>query len=103
MTDMAVGLEVYTVRHQMSADMEGTLRQIAAMGYEGLETAGGAVSLPASVRPLLDELGLRVFGIHASVSQLENDFDGTVAYCRALGTEHVTIAYTAPEVHRDVP
>lgn len=103
MTTIPIGLQTYTVRLQMADDPEGTLRQLATMGYDGLETFGGTTGLPLSTRPLLDELGLGVFGIHIGLAQLEEDVEGTAEYCHALGTEYVTIAYTSPEVHRDVP
>ena len=103
MTDLPIGLQTYTVRNEMKADLEGTLRQLAEMGYDGVETAGGTSGLPLSTRPLLDELGLGVFGIHAGLPDLEEKFEELVEYCRALGTEYVSVAYTSPEVHSDVP
>jgi sugar phosphate isomerase/epimerase len=102
MTDLLIGLQIYTVRSRMSADPEGTLRQLAEMGYGGLEAAGGPAGLPLSTKPLLDELRLPVFGVHTGLPQLEDDFEATLEYCRGLGAEYVTIAHTSPEVHRNV-
>lgn len=35
-----VALELYTVRDETKRDFEGTLRQVAQMGYAGVEFAG---------------------------------------------------------------
>ncbi len=35
-----IGLQLYTVRDQLSADFEGTLREIAGFGYQEVEFAG---------------------------------------------------------------
>ena len=40
MKDFKIGLQLYSVREDISADMDGTLKQIADMGYDCVEFAG---------------------------------------------------------------
>jgi sugar phosphate isomerase/epimerase len=48
-----MGLQLYTVRRAMGADLDGTLKTIASLGYEELETYG------------FDPGGLRYYGLAA--------------------------------------
>ncbi len=60
-----IGIQLYSVRENMAADFEGTLRKIAAMGYTGVETAGFPGSTPQKAKKLFDELGLKVTSSHS--------------------------------------
>lgn len=35
-----IGIQLFSVRDEMTADPEGTLKQIKEMGYDGVEFAG---------------------------------------------------------------
>lgn len=39
--NLSVGLQLYTVRELMEQDLQGTLQQIAALGFKNLESAAG--------------------------------------------------------------
>jgi sugar phosphate isomerase/epimerase len=63
-----VGLEMYSVRDALGKDAAGTVRAIAAMGYQGLEFyapyfAWSEVQAK-DMRKLLDELKIRCFSTH---------------------------------------
>src|SRR2546426_10366975 len=49
-----IGLQLYTVRHQMEKDFEGTIARVAATGYREVEFAGYFGRNPRDVRALLD-------------------------------------------------
>src|SRR2546422_149839 len=53
-----IGLQLYTVRHQMEKDFEGTIARVAATGYREVEFAGYFGRSPRDVRALLDQHGL---------------------------------------------
>ena len=57
---MHLGLQLYTLREALAADPRATLRQVAAAGYTHVELAD-AEQLP-TLRPLCEELGLRIRG-----------------------------------------
>jgi sugar phosphate isomerase/epimerase len=81
-----VALELYTVRDETKRDFEGTLRQVAQMGYMGVEFAGyGNLSAQAMVS-LLAETGLKVAGTHVGLDGLSGEkLDASISYCRAIG------------------
>jgi len=63
-----VGLEMYSVRNTMAKDLNGTVRAVAAAGYQGLEFYAPYFEwTPAQakdMRKLLDDLGVRCFSTH---------------------------------------
>lgn len=63
-----VGLEMYSVRDTMAKDLNGTVRAVAAAGYQGLEFYAPYYDwTPAQakdMRKLLDDLGIRCFSTH---------------------------------------
>jgi sugar phosphate isomerase/epimerase len=84
MADVPVALQLYTVREDAARDFVGTLDQVAAIGYLGVELAGYGPLTPADLRAKLDALGLTVAGSHIALARLENELDAVIAECRAL-------------------
>lgn len=63
-----IGLELYSVRNELKADLPGTVRAVAQMGYEGVEFFAPyfqwTPDYARQVRTLLDELKIRCFSTH---------------------------------------
>jgi sugar phosphate isomerase/epimerase len=53
-----VGMQLYTVRAELQKDFEGTLAQVAAIGYKEVEFAGYFTHTPQQVRDVLKKHGL---------------------------------------------
>lgn len=61
-----IALQLYTVRAQLAQDFRGTLEQVAAMGYAGVEMAGLPEGVTAvAARRLLADLGLAICAAHS--------------------------------------
>ena len=86
-----IGVQLYTVRDACERDLEGTLRTIAELGYEGVELYRGHE--PRALRALLDELGLAVAGRHVG---LDADVDALAADAEILGCSRVALAWIDP-------
>src|SRR2546428_9435711 len=63
-----IGLQLYTVRHQMEKDFEGTIARVAAIGYREVEFAGYFGRTPRDVRALMDHHGLLAPSSHVSLA-----------------------------------
>src|SRR5258705_3876452 len=63
-----IGVQLYTVRHQMEKDFEGTIARVAATGYQEVEFAGYFGRTPRDVRALLDHHGLSAPSSHVSLA-----------------------------------
>jgi sugar phosphate isomerase/epimerase len=84
-----VGLQLYSVRDALGKDFEGTLKQVAEMGFEGVEFAGGFGKYgkdPEGLRKLLDSLKLKAAGTHTGAGTLAGDkLKDTIAFYKTLG------------------
>src|SRR5882724_7113688 len=72
-----VGLEMYSVRDALGKDPAGTVRAVAAMGYEGLEFYAPYFAWTEAqakdIRKLLDELKIRCFSTHNDSDYFSRD------------------------------
>lgn len=59
-----VALQLYTVRDALAKGFEGVVRQVAEIGYAGVEVAGFGGTTPAAAARLFKSLGLQVPSIH---------------------------------------
>src|SRR2546425_3866867 len=59
-----IGLQLYTVRHELEKDFEATIAKVAAAGYQEVEFAGYFGKSPADVKALLDHHGLTAPSAH---------------------------------------
>lgn len=89
---MHYGLQLYSVRDQAIADMEGTLAAVAAMGYEAVEFAGFFGHSAETVAAWLKKYGLFVSGTHTSANDLVPEkVEETIAYHKAIGNQNIII------------
>ncbi|MFH8565561.1 sugar phosphate isomerase/epimerase family protein [Streptomyces sp. NPDC017988] len=80
-----LSVQLYSVRDQLTADRDGTLRRLADLGYGAVEPYD-VLADPKGLRASLDELGLTVSGAH--VVQLLGPEPGPVLDAvTALGTD----------------
>ncbi|MFC5652793.1 sugar phosphate isomerase/epimerase family protein [Paenibacillus solisilvae] len=92
-----IGLQLYTLRDETAKDFTGTLRQVAEMGYEGVEFAGYGNASAEEMRDLLNEIGLAAFGSHVSLQRLEENLDEEIAYLKTVGAKYVICPYLTAE------
>jgi len=69
-SSIPVGLELYSVRNQLHEDIDGTVKAVAQMGYQGVEFYAPyfdwSESQTRQIRKLLDDFGIRCFSTHNS-------------------------------------
>ena len=85
MSKIPVGLQMYTVRDICEKDFIGALRQVADIGYAGIELAGTYGLSASELRDVLDELDLKCAGSHTG----ERDLDQLVAFNQTIGCAYV--------------
>jgi sugar phosphate isomerase/epimerase len=87
---IAVGLQLYTVRAECRADFAGTLEQVAKLGYQGVEFAGYEGKSAREIRKMLDDHGLIICGTHTSYADLQpGKIDATIEFNRIIGNKFV--------------
>jgi sugar phosphate isomerase/epimerase len=93
----AIGLQLYSVKDELSADLLGTLQKLAAMGCRTVEAANFATNLnPAQLRAALDEVGMDCLSAHVPLPFLLGDLEPVIAEMKVLGVRYVVC--TAPWV-----
>ncbi len=93
-----VALELYTVRDETARDFVGTIRRVAAMGYQAVEFAGYGGLSAAEMRQLLAETGLKVAATHVGLAALEQDSAKEIAYCQEIGCSYLVMPWLAPDL-----
>jgi sugar phosphate isomerase/epimerase len=92
---LPIAAQLFTVRDAMSKDVSGTLRAVAALGYDGVEFAGLYDTPAAELRALLDELGLRAHSGHVALDLLEGDLDRTIETYATLDCRILVVPWLA--------
>lgn len=96
-----IGVQLYTLRDKIDNKdfgMAKTLREVAALGYEGVEFGGSFGEMDAaSLKPLLDELKLKTFSLHTNIDALQNTFDRVVEDALVLDARYLAIAWSGEE------
>lgn len=95
-----VGLQLYTVRSLMARDFEGTLAQVAGIGYREVEFAGYFGHTPAQVRAALARYGLTSPSTHIALPADDEAWKRTLGEANAIGHEWVTIAWLDAPLRR---
>jgi sugar phosphate isomerase/epimerase len=91
-----VGLMLYSVREDSARDFEGTVRAVAAMGFEGVEVFDLHGHSPDEVHGWLEELGLAAIGRHALLEAIETSLPELAEEARVLGWKRLTVAWIDP-------
>ena len=90
---LPLGLQLYSVREQLAKDYEGTLKQVGALGYREVESAGFYNRTPAQVKQAMDAAGLHCVSAHYSWSALAPDPDKVIAFVEELGVSYLICAF----------
>jgi len=101
-TRIPVGLELFSVRNALKQDLTGTVRAVAAMGYQCVEFYAPyfdwTESKAKEMRRLLDGLGIHCYSTHNNSSYLAPD---QISRARdlnlILGCKYVVMASSQPK------
>lgn len=107
MANVPVALQLYTVREDAARDFVGTLEQVAAIGYVGVELAGYGPLTAEMLRAKLDALGMVVAGSHIALARMETALPAVIRECHILGCPTLVCPFLPPErrtasAYRDV-
>ncbi|UCF36004.1 MAG: sugar phosphate isomerase/epimerase [Acidobacteriota bacterium] len=93
-----IGVQLYCVRRELAEDMEGTLAQIAAIGFQGVEFADYFGRSARELRALLDKNGLKCCGTHIMLEDMLGDkLEETIEFNQAIGNPYLIIRWLGEE------
>lgn len=93
---LPIALQLYSVRNAAEANLEATLREVKAMGYQGVELAGFCGKTPQEFAEFLKENGLVAVSAHVGFDDMRNDMAKVIADYKAIGCEYIAIPGIAP-------
>lgn len=94
---LPVALQLYTVRDEMQADFEGTIRKVKALGYDGVEFAGLFDKSAADIKALCEEVGLVPISAHVPLDDMVADPEGVLKDYAEIGCKYVVVPYLTEE------
>ena len=101
-----VGLELYSVRDALKQDPEGTVRNVAQMGYQVVEFYAPYFdwtdAQAKQMRKLMDDLGIRCNSTHNGAEQFDpKNISRARDLNLILGSKYVVLAWSDPKTGPD--
>lgn len=84
-----IGVQLYSVRHQMERDFEGTLAKVAEIGYREVEFAGFFNHPPQEVGAILNRCGLTAPSSHVNYKLLGADWPKALEAAQLVGQSFI--------------
>ncbi len=97
-----LGVQLYTVRNEMSKDFEGSLRKIAAIGYKQVEFAGYFNRTPQQVREILNRYGLESPSVHVPLYEIQTRLDKAIETAKIIGHNLIVCPWLDPNNHKSM-
>jgi sugar phosphate isomerase/epimerase len=100
---MPIGCQTWPVREMIAKDFPGTIKQLAAAGFQTIELcspvgyedsgfAGLAKYKGSELRKILSDAGVSCESSHFSMKELRDDQDGRLAWAKDVGLTQVLVA-----------
>lgn len=95
--ELAVSVQLWSVKDTLKKDFVGTLTKLADMGFNGVEFAGfygPYQEQPEALRQLLDSLNLKASAAHVGFDVLASDvIHKNLLFFKTLGINHVIVPW----------
>ncbi|MCC7208973.1 MAG: sugar phosphate isomerase/epimerase [Anaerolineae bacterium] len=93
-----IAVQLYSLREALAQDFEGVIRQLADMGYAGVEPFGLPDAIPPQAPALFKSLGLQVVASHSGLP-LGDQRSAVLDAAAALGLKYLICPWMDPNVH----
>jgi len=87
-----LGLQLYSVRQLLPKDFDGTLKDVGALGYREVESAGYFDHSPAEVKKAMAAANLHLVSAHHSSDDLHKRLDEIIAFDKEVGVTYLICA-----------
>ena len=96
---LPIMLQLYNVRDELGKDFDGTLKQVAGLGYKYVELALAQAygKTSAQFKASLDKVGLSAVSAHVPFQDMMKDPEGVIGFHLDIGCEYIVIPYLADE------
>ncbi|MCA0971510.1 sugar phosphate isomerase/epimerase [Halobacillus litoralis] len=101
MGNIPVAAQLYTLRNETAQDFKGTLKQVADLGFDGVEFAGFGGHSAEEVKEMLEEFGLQAASSHVPLADLKNRLDDVIQDQHTIGSSFVVCPYIEDRTEED--
>lgn len=113
MNKKEIGLQLYTLREELSKDVKGTLEKVAKSGYATVETYGFSIKdqfwglTPQQLKKILDDNGLKAVSGHYNLGSFLYDGNTTeliaaIEAAKVLKNEFLTVPWVDEPFRRNI-
>lgn len=95
-----VGVQLYTARDEMKADVARTLEKVAAIGYKEMEFAGYFGHSPKEIRVLLDKNGLTSPSTHLAYDVVQNRWAEALDAAHQIGQTYIVCPWLEDKIRQ---
>jgi sugar phosphate isomerase/epimerase len=88
-----LGLQLYSVREELPKDYEGTLKQIGAIGFKEVESAGYYNHTAAQVKQAMSSAGLHLVSAHYGSDDLHQKLDEIISFSKDVGVSYIICSF----------
>jgi len=100
---LPLGCQTWPVRQLIAKDFPGTIKQLAAAGFQSIEMcspvgyadsgfAGLAKYTPAELKKILSDAGVTCISSHFGIDELRKDQPGRIAWAKEVGLTQMLVA-----------
>jgi sugar phosphate isomerase/epimerase len=98
--DKSIGFQIWPVREALIKDFEGTLRQVASMGYETVEMCSPpgygfdklTIMTAREMSKYFKNAGLTCTSCHYQFKELQENLDARMAFAKELGLKQMIVS-----------
>ncbi|MBE6689072.1 MAG: sugar phosphate isomerase/epimerase [Ruminococcaceae bacterium] len=102
MSNLKIGLQLYSVRDKMEKDVDATLKAVKEMGYDYVEFAGYFDKTAQELADILKKYDLKCISVHQALDFYIEKGTAGIEYVKALGAEYSAIPwYDAAKYQED--
>jgi len=99
---LPIGCQTWPVREMIAKDFPGTIKQLAAAGFQSIELcspvgyadsgfAGLAKYAPAELKKILSDAGVTCISSHFGIDELREDQPGRIAWAKDVGLTQMLV------------
>jgi sugar phosphate isomerase/epimerase len=88
-----LGLQLYSVREQLPQNYDGTLKQIGAIGFREVESAGYYNHTAEQVKQAMSSAGLHLVSAHYNSDDLHQKLEEIIAFSKQLGVSYIICSF----------
>lgn len=93
MKKFPIALQLYSVREELAADFEGTLKKVKEMGYDGVEFAGLCDRPYSEVKALCEKYNLIPVSAHVALAEMKENLDDIIEGYKTIGCKQIVVPY----------